>query len=153
MADDQRLDDLRAMTKTKALIGAGTTFSNNYVSFPVGAPSQATYLTGQYPHNHGVFSTKSPNGGYTKLDHTNTLPVWLQEAGYFTSHIGKYLNEYGIDNPAEVPPGWSHWQGLVGNSTYKFYGYTINDNGILTTYGNSESDYQTDLLEIIRQKV
>ena len=37
----------------------------------------------------------------------NTLPVWLQAAGYHTIHIGKYLNGYGQDasDPAYVPPG------------------------------------------------
>jgi N-acetylglucosamine-6-sulfatase len=146
MTDDQGLNEMRALPKTKALIGAGTTFSNHYVSFPLCCPSRATFLTGQYPHNHGVLGNAPPNGGYPKLDNTNTLPLWLQQAGYFTSHIGKYLNRYGIDNPTEVPPGWTHWQGLVDNSTYMMYNYTINDNGTLVTYGNTARNYQTDVL-------
>jgi len=148
MTDDQTLESLRVLTKTRQLIGdQGTTFRNYYVSFPLCCPSRATFLTGQYPHNHGVFSNGPPNGGYTKLNNNNTLPVWLQAAGYFTSHIGKYLNKYGEDTaPTLVPPGWTHWQGLVDPSTYKLYNYTINDNGTLVTYGETPADYQTDVL-------
>jgi N-acetylglucosamine-6-sulfatase len=147
MTDDMRLDDLRVLTKTKALIGSGTTFSNSFVTAPLCCPSRASFLTGQYPHNNGVFSDDPPNGGYPALDHTNTLPVWLQAAGYYTSHIGKYLNGYGEDSPpTEVPAGWSDWQGLVDPSTYAMYGYTLNDNGELITYGDADADYQTDVL-------
>jgi N-acetylglucosamine-6-sulfatase len=147
MADDMTLDDLRVMEKTRALIGSGATFRNSFVTAPLCCPSRATFLTGQYPHNNGVFKNEPPNGGYTALDHTNTLAVWLQAAGYYTSHIGKYLNGYGIENPpTEVPPGWSNWQGLVDPTTYAMYGYTLNDNGQLITYGEADADYQTDVL-------
>ena len=147
MTDDQTVESLRVMPKTRALIGdKGTTFSNSFVSFPLCCPSRATLLTGQYPHNHGVLDNAPPNGGYSKLNHANTLPVWLQQAGYYTSHIGKYLNGYGLENPNEVPPGWIHWQGLVDPTTYLMYNYTINDNDTLVTYGEAEEDYQTDVL-------
>ncbi|HKH19787.1 MAG TPA: sulfatase-like hydrolase/transferase, partial [Gammaproteobacteria bacterium] len=137
MTDNQTLEEMRVLTKTRRLIGdQGTTFRNYYVSLPLCCPSRATFITGQYPHNHTVFTNVPPNGGYTKLNHNNTLPLWLQDAGYFTSHIGKYLNGYGRDTaPTLVPPGWTDWQGLVDPSTYKFYNYTINDNGTLVNYG------------------
>jgi N-acetylglucosamine-6-sulfatase len=148
MTDDQTLEELRVMPKTRVLIGdQGTTFRNFYCSFPLCSPSRATFFTGQYPHNNGVISNVPPNGGYTKLNHNNTLPVWLQEAGYLTSHIGKYLNGYGQDTPRTfVPPGWTDWQGLVGESAYSSYNYTLNDNGTLVTYGEAPADYQTDVL-------
>ncbi|MDQ3732276.1 MAG: sulfatase, partial [Pseudomonadota bacterium] len=75
------------------------------------------------------------------------LPVWLQAAGYYTSHIGKYLGGYGQETSQTlVPPGWTNWQGLVDPSTYKLYDYTINDNGTLVRYGTATEDYQTDVL-------
>jgi N-acetylglucosamine-6-sulfatase len=148
MTDDQTLEQMRVLTQTRRLIGGqGTNFRNFYVSFPLCCPSRATFITGQYPHNHGVFRNAPPNGGYTKLNNNNTLPVWLQEAGYYTSHVGKYLNGYGKETPRTlVPPGWTDWQGLVDDSTYRFYNYTINDNGTLVTYGETAADYQTDVL-------
>jgi len=147
MTDDQTVESMRVMPKTRALIARmGTTFSNNFSTFPMCCPSRATFLTGQYPHNHGVWDQDPVTGGYHTLDHSNTLPVWLEDAGYYTVHIGKYLNGYGVKEPLEVPPGWSHWQGLLHESTYQMYDYTINDNGKLVTYSDSEGDYQTDVL-------
>ena len=70
------------------------------MSYPLCCPSRATYLTGQYAHNHGVIHNAGPFGGYARLDHTNTLPVWLQQAGYRTIHVGRYLNGYGTRTPA-----------------------------------------------------
>jgi hypothetical protein len=49
-------------------------------------------------------------------------------------------------NPLYQPPGWDDWQGLVDPSTYNVYGYTLNDNGHLITYGSTPKDYQTAVL-------
>src|SRR5262245_66041779 len=82
LSDDQRLDDMRVLTRTQALIGQhGTTFANAYVTTPLCCPSRATLLTGQYAHNNNVLDNAPPLGGYRRLDHTNTLAVWLQDAG------------------------------------------------------------------------
>ena len=53
----------------------------------------------------------------------------MGRAGYRTIHIGKYLNEYGEDDPTEVPKGWDDWYGGVDPTTYDYYGMTINHNG------------------------
>jgi N-acetylglucosamine-6-sulfatase len=114
----------------------GTTFENNFATLSLCCPSRATWLTGQYTHNHGVLNNQLPNGGYEKLNHRNTLPVWLQRGGYHTVHIGKYLNGYGRRNPTEIPAGWSEWYGSVDPTTYRFWNYTLNENGALKTYGS-----------------
>jgi N-acetylglucosamine-6-sulfatase len=61
-------------------------------------------------------------------------------------HIGKFLNQYGLVNPTDVPPGWSEWYASVDPSTYFFYGYTLNENGLLNTYGLDRNPlyYSTD---------
>jgi len=147
MTDDQTVADLRALPKTRALLADhGTTFANSFVAYALCCPSRATYLTGQYAHNHGVMGNKPPNGGYARLDHANTLPVWLQAAGYDTAHVGKYMNGYGLRSPTEVPPGWSRWFALVDPATYQMYGYSVNDDGVLVDYGDRAADYQTDVL-------
>lgn len=156
LTDDQRLDDMRVLPKTEALIAQpGTTFSQAYVATPLCCPSRATFLTGQYAHNNQVLDNGPPLGGYGRLDHSSTLAVWMQEAGYYTAHLGKYLNFYGVTSPPGVPPGWSRWFGLVDPSTYQMFGYTVDDDGKLVTYGNAAEDYQTDVLarkaeEVIR---
>jgi N-acetylglucosamine-6-sulfatase len=158
MTDDQAVESVRVMANVRRLLAAqGTTFANSFVSFSLCCPSRATFLTGQYNHNNGVMGNGPPEGGYAKLDGSNTLPVWLQRAGYYTAHIGKYLNGYGTRNPTEVPPGWSEWRGSVDPSTYRFYGYTLNEGGTLRAYGNDAASYQADVytekaLDIIRRR-
>ncbi len=161
MTDDQTVESLRVMPNVQRLLAAqGTTFANNFASFSLCCPSRATFLTGQYAHNHGVMGNSPPEGGYAKLDHRNTLAVWLQRAGYYTAHIGKFLNGYGSRNstPTEIPPGWTNWQGSVDPTTYRFYDYTLNENGKLVTYGSDPASYQADVytrkaVDLIRRQV
>jgi N-acetylglucosamine-6-sulfatase len=150
MTDDQTVSDLEVMPRTRRLIGGrGIRFASSYVSYPVCCPSRATYLSGQYAHNHHVMGLYPPTGGYSRFDRDNSLPVWLEGAGYATAHIGKYLNGYGSELPADVPPGWTEWYGAVDRSTYRMWGYTLNENGALHPYGSAfEQDprlYQTDV--------
>jgi N-acetylglucosamine-6-sulfatase len=146
MTDDQDFRSMPVMPKTRRLIGkAGVTFDRNFVNYPLCCPSRATFLTGQYAHNHGVLWNNWPYGGYLMLHGSETLPVWLGRAGYRTIHIGKYLNEYGEQDPTEVPKGWDDWYGGVDPSTYDYYGMTINHNGDLKTYARTKRNYSTDV--------
>ncbi len=151
MTDDQTVESLRVMPKLDSLLAdQGVSFTNSFASNPVCCPSRATFLTGQYAHNNGVYRNSEPNGGFTSLDGSRTLPVWLERAGYFTAHIGKYLNGYGSQSPpTEIPPGWSEWYGSIDRSTYRMHGYTLNENGTLRTYGHQDVEdpatYQTDV--------
>ena len=142
--DDQTVADMAAMPRTRALIGAeGTTFANSFVSLSECCPSRATFLTGQYAHNHGVLSIAPPLGGFGRLHGSETLPVWLQRAGYSTALIGKYLNGYG---GTRVPPGWTDFEGLLSRFTYRFYDYRMNVNGHIEHHGYGWREYQTDLI-------
>jgi N-acetylglucosamine-6-sulfatase len=157
MTDDQTVESLRVMGNVRTLLAnQGVTFDNSFASFPLCCPSRATFLTGQYGHNHRVMGNAPPNGGYDRLDHSNTLPVWLQRAGYATVHVGKYLNGYGRVRQTEVPTGWIEWYGSIDPSTYRFYNYTVNENGRLVSYGATPADYQADVytrraVDIIRR--
>jgi N-acetylglucosamine-6-sulfatase len=117
--DDQVLSDLYAlytnpatglpspvMPNTLSLIaGQGITFTRYYVSNPLCCPSRATMLTGRYSHNTGVLTNFFPSGGYYKFNLRDNLAVWLHNAGYKTSHAGKFLNQYGDNNPPRSRPG------------------------------------------------
>src|SRR6476646_5598705 len=114
--DDQTLDglyasypspegggELRAMPNTLNLIAKrGMTFNRYYVSYPLCCPSRVSLLTGRYAHNHNVRGNVPPNGGFPGFTFrgamTHNLAVWLNQAGYRTIHIGKFLNGYG-DEP------------------------------------------------------
>lgn len=144
LTDDQTLESMRVLEKTRRLLGEeGTTFANAFVSYPLCCPSRATLLTGQYAHNHKVMGNRPPDGGYRRLNHRNTLPVWLQQAGYQTAHVGKYMNGYG---GPEVPKGWSRWFTLADPHTYLMYGYKVIADGKKISFGEAPADYQTDVL-------
>src|SRR5919106_4755403 len=146
MTDDQTIESMRVMANVKTLLAdEGTIFDSSFASFSLCCPSRATFLTGQYAHNHGVMGNAPPAGGYARLDSSNTLPVWLQRAGYHTVHVGKYLNGYPGSNRTHVPPGWTEWYGSIDPSTYRFYNYTLNENGRLVTYGTDQASYQADV--------
>lgn len=150
LTDDQDLESMRVMPKVRKLIARkGTTLTNFYATNPVCCPSRSTLLTGQYAHNTGVLRNAPPNGGYAVFSDDETLPVWLQRFGYYTAHIGKYVNGYGATDAEEIPPGWSEWYGSVDPGTYRMYGYTLNENGELVTYGDYDTpdpaNYQTDV--------
>ena len=57
--------DLELMPNVqKLLVKKGTTFTNAVDSFPLCCPARATFITGQYAHNHGVEGNFSPYGWY-----------------------------------------------------------------------------------------
>jgi N-acetylglucosamine-6-sulfatase len=109
---------------------AGVRFDNSYVSDAVCCPSRATYFTGQYPQNHGILSvTKGVAYWYLAAENREdrALGVLMQQAGYFTGHIGKYLNGYGMfSDAAHVPRGYDQWYGLLDPSTYDLFDYKVN---------------------------
>jgi N-acetylglucosamine-6-sulfatase len=158
--DDQTLDEMAVLPNVRRLIGEqGVTFDNNFDSFSLCCPSRASFLTGQYSHNNGVRGNAPPQGGYQALEKSNTLAVWLQQGGYYTIHLGKFLNGYGRQSPTEIPAGWSEWHGAVDPTTYRYYNYTLNEGGVLHTYCATPqpSCYQTDVYrdkaeEIIRRR-
>ncbi|MGH9323415.1 MAG: sulfatase family protein [Vicinamibacteria bacterium] len=151
MVDDLDVESLSAAVEAgymphllRTIVGEGTTFTESFVTLSLCCPSRATSLTGQYPHNHGVIRNSGEFGGFDRFDDRSTLATWLQDGGYHTGHVGKYLN--GYRDASYVPPGWDRWQALVDPSTYCMYGYTISDDGVPITYGTSPGDYQTDVL-------
>ncbi len=178
MADDldvgtlERARELGLMPSfDAALQTGGVEFSESFVSNALCCPSRATFLTGQYTHNHGVlnitFDAKEPQGSFAAFDDSEHIGRWLQRAGYRTGLIGKFLNGYGYVPPRNcptcdwmryVPPGWDDWQampdygelngsaGIGYAGAYCMFNYTINDNGSLVTYGSKASDYQTDVI-------
>jgi arylsulfatase A-like enzyme len=151
--DDQD-DSMVGLPATTRLIGErGTTFTNSYVSFPLCCPARATFLSGQYAHNHGVTRTELPDG-YGAFDNSNTLAVWLRRAGYRTAMVGKYLNGYGINDgipervadSKEIPPGWSEFFALTADTDQRRYRYKINDDGKIRKYRSGARNYVTDVL-------
>jgi N-acetylglucosamine-6-sulfatase len=151
LTDDQDVASLDAMpTVRKRIGGKGVTFPNAFVTTPLCCPSRASLITGQYTHNHGVRENLPPRGGYVNFNADRTLATWLNEAGYRTGWIGKFMNGYGNPgagtDPLEVPPGWDEWRVPVKHTEFQMFGFTLNENGALRRYGHRPRDYQTDVL-------
>jgi arylsulfatase A-like enzyme len=145
--DDQALADFheRSMPKTvRQLAGKGTVFSNAIVTTPQCCPSRASIITGQYAHNHGVMSNRLSYPNLKEKD--NTLPVWLDRAGYKTAHVGKYLNGYdaAVATETEVAPGWDLW--FTTKGTTRYFDYDVSANGRLKHFGRREDDNVTAVI-------
>jgi N-acetylglucosamine-6-sulfatase len=140
MTDDMAQSDLQFMPKTQRLLAdKGTTFADAVDSFPLCCPARATFITGQYAHNHGVEGNFAPFGWYGMKHRGNTLPAWLDDAGYDTAAIGKWLNGYGaLDAHGEVPKGFDTWRGLLDVSAYDYFNYVMNRDGKLKAWGDKE---------------
>ncbi len=140
MTDDMAKSDLMLMPNVKRLlVKKGTTFKDAVDSFPLCCPSRATFNTGQYAHNHGVLGNFHPYGWYGMRDRDNILPAWLDDVGYRTAMIGKWLNGYGaLDGHGEIPAGFDTWRGLLDVSAYDYYNYVMNWDGDLRTWGDAE---------------
>lgn len=110
----------------RRLVRGGIRFTNSVVPTPLCCPSRSVFLSGQYGHNNGVL-WNAP--GYRDLRAKgNTLPVWMQRAGYRTAHVGKYLNayRYAVEDPAEPAPGWDQWHTFLDPTSYYSAPYSVN---------------------------
>jgi N-acetylglucosamine-6-sulfatase len=145
MTDDQTHASLSYMRNVNGLLGAqGTTFEQSFSSFPLCCPSRTTHLTGQYAHNHRVLHNAGPFGGYAVFDHANSLPVWLQQAGYRTMHVGRYLNGYSATSG--IPAGWSDWHGMPHANAFDYSSWKVNEDGVIRSYPDEPGEHQTDFL-------
>jgi len=69
----------------------GTRFAQATTVSPICMPARTSFANGLYPHNHGMWA----NAG-EMLDEDETFFQLLQQAGYFTAHVGKahlYVHE------------------------------------------------------------
>ena len=141
------------MPHVQRLRSRGTTFTNYVVTDSLCCPSRASIFTGCYPHNTGIFTNVGPDGGFALFhargEETDTFATRLQERGYRTALMGKYLNGYTAQGrvdgkPRYVPPGWTEWD-VAGNG-YSEFDYNLNENGKLVHYGSRPRAYLTDVM-------
>jgi N-acetylglucosamine-6-sulfatase len=144
LVDDQASNTFtpRFMPETyRWIVDPGTKFADGLAAPPLCCPDRAGILTGDYPHNNGVFSNTP---GYPSLtDSGDTLPVWLHRGGYRTGFVGKFLNNsIGALNGAKAP-GFDRWF-ATDNASY-YYNYGIADQGTRRTFGNDSGSYTTNV--------
>ena len=163
MTDDMRVSELAYMPSLRRLVSAtGVRFANSFSPDPLCCPARASFLTGEYSHNHGVTSNGLTGiwGGFGKFDDSHTLAVRLRSSGYHTGFIGKYLNNYGFATSRVtggpslhyVPAGWTDWYAAVEppagsaihGSTFNYFDTPFNINGVIDN-GHS-GQYQTGVI-------
>jgi arylsulfatase A-like enzyme len=135
------------------LVDKGTSYNQMFVALSVCCPSRTTFLTGQYPHNHGVIRNVGPEGGFEHFDNDgDTVATWLHGAGYRTGIVGKYLNGYGSSEKDQhgkyIPPGWDTWWALFSVGQFN---YSLSNQGVRQHYGDAPADYQTDVVSGVAQ--
>jgi len=114
LVDDLRFDELGCTGHPFAqtphadrLAREGAQFLNVFTATPLCSPSRASFLTGQYPHAHGIVDNidRSPR--------SHALVTWprlLHDHGYETAFLGKW--HMGIDDSPR--PGFDHWVSFPG---------------------------------------
>jgi arylsulfatase A-like enzyme len=150
VTDDQRWDTLRYMpTVRRELIGRGVSFTNAFVTNPLCCPSRASLLTGGYSHTTGVYSNSGSSGGFASFRDQSTIAKWLDDAGYETALMGKYL--VGYPGGPYVPPGWDRWVAFTPSRTevtsdaLGYYTYGFNIDGQDFPFAD-QTTYSTDFL-------
>ncbi len=140
LVDDLRWDALGCMGHPIArtpnidrIANEGALFRNFFVSIPLCSPSRASFLTGTYPHTHGVID----NTDHSELSHKLvTFPKLLHDSGYETAYVGKWH----MGNDDSPRPGFDHWVSFKGQGQY--------DNPMINVDGKASKvdGYITDIL-------
>jgi arylsulfatase A-like enzyme len=154
ITDDQRFDTLWAMPILQdRLISRGVEFTRAYVTTPSCCPTRSSFLAGgYYSHDTGVLDNGPPNGGSPRFVDTDTLPRRLQQRGYKTFLVGKYLNNHVAPY---VPPGWDRFLIKLDNGEM-LSGSTGAEPGVgvpIDRSGYREDSYKQEALAFIDENL
>ena len=104
----------------------GLKFTNYYAPSALCSPSRAGLITGRHPYRTGIRSWIPHGSGVFLSRDEITLAETLRDAGYATSHIGKW-------HLKDKPSGFDHFNILPGQGRYHNPILKNNDNW---EYGN-----------------
>ncbi len=115
------------------IISRGVRFRDSVVTNSACCPSRASFLTGQYAHNHGVNSIGGTSGGMQGFHPDGdidrpSIATWLSAmepetmgTSYMTGIIGKYFNHYRPDEDGAypIPAGWDFWRVINATAAHQ----------------------------------
>lgn len=131
-ADTELLSDFNLTHRyptLRRLADAGLRFTNLHATTPLCGPSRACLFRGQYAHNTGILVNEPnaavangmPGGLRAYRDQgffANDLSTWMQDAGYRTMMVGKFM--HGDFIPI-LPEGWDDFHSFLGAKYFDFY--------------------------------
>ena len=140
--DDFSTELLRTMPNLVALQERSATYKNAFVVNSLCCPSRAATFTGLPPHLNGVLSNTSGGplgalGGYPAFaandNEERSYNVSLDQGGYTTGFVGKYLNEYEpplVSGGYRIAPplitGWDDFAAVSGGA-YQGWGFYVTE--------------------------
>ncbi|MDQ3957221.1 MAG: sulfatase [Actinomycetota bacterium] len=132
VTDDQKeRGTMQVMPETLRIFEeGGTRFTHAFASTPQCCPSRASIFTGRYAHNHGVHRNQDGD----KMNQRVTLQRYMQEAGYRTALVGRYLNAW---DTAVDPPWFDRWALFRAG----YYDNEFNIDGEVTTLEQYATDF------------
>lgn len=96
--DDQDVGTMQRHVLPKTfehLVDKGVSLTNFLCPVSLCCPSRVSLLRSQHAHNHNVTFVSRPWGGweiFNELGYVgHTMPDFLQQAGYDTYYVGKYM--------------------------------------------------------------
>jgi N-acetylglucosamine-6-sulfatase len=145
LTDDQSMASVAKMPYVSSQTD-WISFDKAYINNGLCCPSRATILSGQFDTH-----TKVGNNVQGKnFSEKETLPVWMQRAGYQTGMFGKYLNSYPFGRGMYVPAGWNEWQAAYNSGSqwgiYSQYHWKLNSNGKSSDHLNAPADYMPTVI-------
>ncbi len=130
VTDDQR-EGLDNMPRTRHFFAKqGRTYSNAYVTTPQCCPSRGSIMTGRYAHNHSIRDNYTAP---TEFPFADTLQARLQDEGYTTGLVGKFLNGWPND---KLPPNFD----FVATQKAGYRNSMWNINGLMTSIDGYNTD-------------
>ncbi len=113
-------------------------------STPLCCPARGNVLTGRYGHRNGI--TRNQMRFY---DPSDTVAVALQDAGYHTAFVGKFLNSFARWAPdsrsvERYSQGWDDFD-VIWENQGRFYDYRLWTRDGMQRHGHAPQDHSSQV--------
>jgi len=121
-----------------ALAKKGVVYNNAFATAPVCSPSRSCLITGVYATSLGTQHLRS---NVNIPDFIKPYPVYLKEAGYYTTNMGKEDYNFKTGDIWHETNDSAHWQNRPKNMPF-FSVFNIGTTHQSQIFGSDESYYQ-----------